>query len=213
MRVTPGLEEAAPVKPSLPPALLLAVAITTGTTACGGGVWTCACPAAYKPFVVCGTALNYHGQQMETVLWLSLGGPTRRTASAPKRSAIPRPATWGVVENRTIYAITTGAKCARAPVVTVKPRAAARTVVVARGSNGGIAGLTLAMVANTTIVVRAYRGRRLIGRLTIAPQVAPGPPPPTSSQSPSPHSPPCPRLVDRGAEQLYCLAPSAPVTA
>jgi hypothetical protein len=201
------------VKPSLPPALLLVAVITTGATACEGGVWTCACPAARAPFLVCGTALNYHGKHMEPVLVLSLGGPTRRAASAPKRSAIPRLATWGVVKNRNAYAITTRAKCARAPVVTVKPRAAARTVVVARGSNGGIAGLTLAMVANTTIVVRAYRGRRLIGQLTIPRQSAPTPPPPTPRQSPSPHSPPCGRLGDQGAEPLYCLAPSAPVTA
>jgi len=201
------------VKPSLPPALLLAVAIATGATACEGGVWTCACPASYLPFVVCGTALNYHGKHMEPVLLLSLGGPRGRAASAPKRSAIPRPATWGAVKDRNTYAITTGATCARAPVVTVKPRAAARTVVVARGSNGGIAGLTLAMVANTTIVVRAYRGRRLIGELTIPRQSVPGTPPPTPRRSPSPHSPPCRRLGDRGAEPLYCLAPSAPVTA
>ncbi len=201
------------MKPSLPRALLLAVVITTSATACGGGVWTCACPASYLPFVVCGTALNYHGKHMETVLLLSLGGPTGRAASAPKRSAIPRPATWGAVRHRNTYTITTGAKCARAPVVTVKPRAAARTVVVARGSNGGIAGLTLAMVANTTLVVRAYRGRRLIGQLTILRQSAPTPPPPTPRQSPSPHSPPCRRLGDQGAEPLYCLAPSAPVTA
>ena len=47
------------------------------------------------------------------------------------------------------------------------PLAAARTLAVARGNNGGIAGLILAQTSNTTIVVRAYRGHHRIGKATI----------------------------------------------
>ena len=93
--------------------------------------------------------------------------------------------------------------------VTVTPLGAARALVVARGHNGGIAGLTLAQTTNTTIVVRAYRGHRLVGKVTI-PRVAPPPPPPSAPPpSPTPTSVPCRRIGHHGTlgpQPLYCLS-------
>jgi hypothetical protein len=89
-----------------------------------------------------------------------LGSPRAHVEHAPRRSVLPQPATWAAVRNRTIAAITISRNCDRAPVVTVAPAAAARALVVVRGRNGGIAGLTLAMLSNAAIVVRAYRAAR-----------------------------------------------------
>jgi hypothetical protein len=194
------------VKSALRTALLLAAVVTTGATACGPGVYLCACPPNVFPLVVCGTFLNRHGSRLEPAMPLPLSTRSRRVARAPAHSVIPRPAGWGV-KNIAMDAITISTNCAHAPVVTVTPLAAARTLAVARGNNGGIAGLILAQTSNTTIVVRAYRGHHLIGKVTI-PAVAP-PPPPPPSPSPSPTSVPCRRaghLGGRGPEPLYCLS-------
>ena len=194
------------MKSALPTALLLAAVVTTGATACGPGVYLCACPPNVFPLVVCGTFLNRHGSRLEPAMPLPLSARSRRVARAPAHSVIPRPAGWGV-KNIAMDAITISTNCAHAPAVTVTPLAAARTLAVARGTNGGIAGLILAQTSNTTIVVRAYRGHHLIGKVTI-PAVAP-PPPPLPSPAPSPTPVPCRRaghLGGRGPEPLYCLS-------
>ena len=136
-----------------------------------------------------------------------LSARNRRVAHAPARSVIPRRAGWGVT-NITIDAITISTNCAHAPVVTVTSAGAARTLAVARGKNGGIAALILAQTSNGAIVVRAYRGHHLIGKVTI-PRVVPPAPPPTPSPSPSPTSVPCRRvghLGGLGPQPLYCLS-------
>jgi hypothetical protein len=137
---------------------------------------------------------------------LPMSARSRRVARAPAHSVIPRPAGWGV-KSIAMDAITISTNCAHAPVVTVTPLAAARTLAVARGNNGGIAGLILAQTSNATIVVRAYRGHHLIGKATIPTVAPPAPPPP--SPSPSPTSVPCHRighLGGQGPEPLYCLS-------
>jgi hypothetical protein len=191
---------------------LLAAVATTGATACGPGVYLCACPPNVFPLVVCGTFMNRHGSRLEPAMPLPLSARNRRVARAPAHSVIPRPAGWGV-KSIAMDAITISTNCAHAPVVTVMPLAAARTLAAARGKNGGIAGLILAQTSNTTIVVRAYRGHHLIGKVTIR-AVAPPAPPPPQSPSPSPTSVPCRRsghLGGRGPEPLYCLSgPSLP---
>lgn len=192
------------MKSALRTALLLAAVVTTGVTACGPGVYWCACPSNVFPLRVCGTFLNRHGTRLEPTMLLPLSARNRRVARAPAHSVIPRPAGWDV-KNIAMDAITISTNCAHAPAVTVTPLAAARTLAVARGNNGGIAGLILAQTSNATIVVRAYRGHHLIGKATI-PAVAPPPPPPPS---PSPASAPCHRighLVGQGPEPLYCLS-------
>lgn len=195
--------------PAFRTALLLAAVVSVGATACGSGDYACACPPNYFPVVVCGTFLSRQGPAGEPALRLPLSAKSRRVAHAPLRSVIPRSAGWGV-KSITMNAITIGTSCAHAPVVTVTPVAAARTLAVARGSNGGIAGLTLAQTSNTTIVVRAYRGHYLVGKVTISRVTPPGPPP-SPSPSPSPTSVPCRRMGHpggQGAEPLYCLGGS-----
>jgi hypothetical protein len=202
-----GLEEARPVKSALQTALLLATVVTTGATACGPGVYLCACPSNVFPLVVCGTFLNRHGSRLELAMPLPLSARNRQALRAPADSAIPRPAGWDV-KTIAMDAITISTNCAHAPVVTVTPLAAARTLAVARAKNGGIAGLILAQTSNTTIVVRAYWGHHLIGKVTI-PAVAPQAPPPPPSPAPSPTSVPCRRighLGDREPEPMYCLS-------
>ena len=195
------------MKPALRTCLLLAAVVTAGATACQPGVYWCACPPNLFPRVVCGMFLNRHGTRLEPAMTLPLAARSRRVARAPAHSVIPRPAGWGI-KSLTVTAITISTNCERAPVVTVTPAGAARTLAVARAENGGIAGLTLAQTANTTIAVRAYRGQRLIGRATI-PRVIPPAPPPTPSPSPSPTSVPCRRvghLGGQGRQPLYCLS-------
>ena len=195
------------MKSGLRTALLLAAVTTTAATACGPGVYMCACPPNVFPLVVCGTFVNRHGGRLEPAMPLPLSVRYRRVARAAARSVIPRPAGWGV-RNVTIDAITTSTKCAHAPVVTVTPASAGRTLAVARGTNGGIAALILAQTSNVTIVIRAYRGHRLIGKATI-PRVVPPAPPPTPAPSPSPTSVPCRRaghLGGQGPQPLYCVS-------
>src|SRR5713226_8196194 len=91
-----GLQEAHPVKSALPTALLLAAVVTTGATACGPGVYLCACPPNVFPLMVCGTFLNRHGSRLEPAMPLPLSARSRRVARAPAHSVIPRPAGWGV---------------------------------------------------------------------------------------------------------------------
>ena len=194
------------MKSALRTALLLAAVVTTGATACGPGAYLCACPPNVFPLVVCGTFVNRHGSRLEPAMPLPLSARSRRVARAPPHSVIPRPAGWGV-KNIAMDAIIISTNCAHPPAVTVTPLAAARTLAVVRGTNGGIAGLILAQTSNTTIVVRAYRGHNLIGKVTI-PAVAP-PPPPPPPPSPSPTPVPCRRtghLGGRGPEPLYCLS-------
>jgi hypothetical protein len=202
----PGFEEARPVKSGLRTALLLAAVVMTAATACGPGVYLCACPPNVFPLVVCGTFMNRHGGGLEPAMPLPLSARNRRVAHVPTRSVIPRPAGWGVT-NITMDAITISTNCARAPVVTVTPASAGRTLAVARGKNGGIAALILAQTSNATIVVRAYWGHRLIGKVTI-PRLVPPAPPPTPSPSPSPTSVPCRKvghLGGQGPQPFYCL--------
>jgi hypothetical protein len=194
------------VKSALRTALLLGAVVTTGGTACGPGVYLCACPPNVFPLKVCGAFLNRHGSRLEPAMPLPMSARNRRVARVPAHSVIPRPARWGLKSIAT-DAITISTNCAHAPVVTVTPLAAARTLAVARGNNGGIAGLILAQTSNTTIVVRAYRGHHLIGKATIPAVAPPAPPPP--SPSPSPTSVPCHRighLGGQGPEPLYCLS-------
>jgi hypothetical protein len=192
------------VKPTLRTALLLAAVVATGATACAPGVYPCACPASYL-VVVCRTVLTRYDP---SAVSLRLGHRGRRVAHPPTNSALPRPAGPGI-ESIAVDAITISPNCDRAPVVTVTPLGAARTLVVARGHDGGIAGLTLAQTANTTIVVRAYRGHRLIGEVTIPRVVPPPPPPPAPPPSPTPTSVPC-RWIGHhstpGPQPLYCLS-------
>ena len=195
------------MKSGLRIALLLAAVVTTSATACGPGIYLCACPPNVFPLVVCGTFLNRHGGRLEPAMPLPLIARNHRVAHAPTRSVIPRPAGWGVT-SITMDAITISTNCAHAPVVTVTPAGAARTLAVARGKNGGIAGLILAQTSNAEILVRAYRSHRLIGKVTI-PRVVPPAPPPTPSPSPSPTSVPCRRaghLGGQGPQPLYCLS-------
>ena len=197
------------MKSALRTALLLAAVVTTGATACGPGVYLCACPSGVVPLRVCGTFLNRHGSRLEPAMPVPMSARNRRVARAPAHSVIPRPAGWGV-KSIAMDAITISPNCAHAPVVTVAPLAAARTLAVARGKNGGIAALILAQTSNATIVVRAYRGHHLIGKATI-PAVAPPPPPPPPPPSPppSPTAVPCRRighLGDQEPEPLYCLS-------
>jgi hypothetical protein len=203
-----GLEEARPVKSALRTALLLAAVVTTGATACAPGVYWCACPSNVFPLRVCGTFLNRHGSRLEPAVPVPLSARSRRVARAPAHSVIPRPAGWGV-KSISMDAIIISTNCAHAPVVTVAPLAAARTLAVARGKNGGIAALILAQTSNATIVVRAYRGHHLIGKATIPAVAPPPPPPPPPSPSPSPTLVPCRRighLGDQEPEPLYCLS-------
>lgn len=196
------------MKSALRTALLLAAVVTTGVTACGPGVYWCACPSNVFPLRVCGTFLNRHGTRLEPTMLLPLSARNRRVARAPAHSVIPRPARWSV-KSIAMDAITISTNCAHAPVVTVAPLAAARTLAVARGNNGGIAGLILAQTSNATIVVRAYRGHHLIGKATIPAVAPPRAPPPPPPPSPSPTSAPCRRighLGDREPEPLYCLS-------
>ena len=189
------------MKPALRTALLLAAVVTTGATACAPGVYTCACPASYL-VVVCRTVLTRYDT---SAVPLRLGHRSRRVAHPPTHSALPRPAGRGI-KSIAVEAITISADCDRAPVVTVTPPGAARTLIVARGHHGGIAGLTLAQTTNTTIVVRAYRGHRLVGKITI-PRAAP--PPPAPPPSPTPTSVPCHRIGHHGTlgpQPLYCLS-------
>ena len=182
------------MKPVLRTAMLLAAVVTT---ACAPGVYTCACPASYL-VVVCRTVLTRYNT---SAVPLRLGHQSRRVAHPPTHSALPRPAGRGI-KSIAMEAITISANCDRAPVVTVTPLGAARTLAVARGHDSGIAGLTLAQTTNTTIVVRAYRGHRLVGKVTI-PRVVPPPPPPT------PTSVPCRRIGHHGTlgpQPLYCLS-------
>jgi hypothetical protein len=167
----------------------------------------CACPPNVFPLVVCGTLLNRHGGRLESALPLPLSARNRRVAHVPTRSVIPRPAGWGVT-NITTDAITISTDCGHAPVVTLTPTSAARTLAVARGKNGGIAALIVAQTSNATIVVRAYRGHRLIGKATIT-RVVPPAPPPAAPPSPTPTSVPCRRaghLGGQGPQPLYCLS-------
>ena len=196
------------MKPALRTALLLSAVVTTGATACGPGVYLCACPPNMFPLVVCGTFVNRHGSRLEPAVPVPLSARNRRVARAPAHSVIPRPAGWDV-KSIAMDAITISTNCTHAPVVTVTPLAAARTLAVARAKNGEIAGLILAQTSNTTIVVRAYRGHHLIGKATIPAVAPPAPPPPPPSPSPSPTSVPCRRighLGDRGLAPLYCLS-------
>jgi hypothetical protein len=198
-------EEARPVKSVLRSAVLLAAVVTMGATACQPGLTYCACPASYVT-VVCGTLLARGGTR-QSAIPLLLSARSRRVAHAPTRSVIPPPARWGV-KNISMDAIIITTRCDRAPVVTVTPADAARTLAAARAKNGGIAGLTLAQTSNTTIVVRAYRGHHLIGKVTIS-RVIPVGPPPTPSPSPSPTSVPCRRVGHLGGQELqplYCLS-------
>lgn len=195
------------MKPALRSALLLAAVATTGATACQPGLTYCACPG-YFPVVVCGTLLTRSGTHGETASPLQLSSRSRRVARAPARSVLPRPAGWGV-RNISMVAIAISKNCDRAPVVTVTPAGAARTLTVVRARNGGIAGLALAQTSNATIVVRAYRGHRLIGKATIPRVVPPAPPSPPPSPSPTPTSVPCHRIGNHGGQgpqPLYCLS-------
>jgi hypothetical protein len=202
-----GFEEVRSVKSGLRTALLLAAVVTAAATACEPGVYVCACPPNVFPLVVCGTFVNRHGSRLEPATPLPLRAQSRRVANAPTRSLIPRRAAWSAT-NITIDAITISTNCAHAPVVTVTPAGAVRTLAVARGNNGGIAALILAQTSNTTIVVRAYRSHRLIGKATI-PRVVPPVPPPTAPSSPSPTLVPCRKaghLGGQGPQPLYCLS-------
>ena len=124
------------MKSGLRTALLLAAVVTTGATACGPGVYMCACPPNVFPLVVCRTFLNRHGGRLEPAMPLPLIARNHRVAHAPTRSVIPRPAGWGVT-NITMDAITISTNCAHAPVVTVTPAGAARTLAVARERTAG----------------------------------------------------------------------------
>jgi hypothetical protein len=196
------------VQSAMRTALLLAAVVTAGATACRPGVYGCACPPNVFPLVVCGTFVNRHGSRLEPAIRDPLLARNRRVARAPAHSVIPRPAGWDV-KSIAMAAITTSTNCAHAPVVTVTPLAAARTLAVARGTNGGIAALILAQTSNTTVVVRAYRGHHLIGKATIPAVAPPAPPPPPPSPTPRPTSIPCRRIGhpgDREPAPLYCLS-------
>jgi hypothetical protein len=174
----------------------------------------CACPANIFPLVVCGKFLNRAGTGLAPAMTLSLRARNHRVAHAPRHSVIPRPAGWGI-KNISMDAITITTHCDRAPVVTVTPAGAARTLAIARGKNGGIAGLILAQTSNITIVIRAYRDRHLIGKATI-PRVIPAAPPPAPPPSPSLTAVPCHRFGPQngqGPEPLYCIRGTVPPVA
>jgi hypothetical protein len=195
------------VKSGLRAALLVAVAVIAAT-ACGQGTYLCACPKSVVPLVACGTVLNRQAGRLEPALPLPLSARNRQVAHAPARPVIPQPASWGVT-NITIDAISISTDCAHAPVVTVTPASAARTLAAARADNGEIAALILAQTSDATIVVRAYRGHRLIGKAIIPRVAPPALPPPAPPPPPRPTPVPCRRaghLGGQGAEPLYCLS-------
>jgi hypothetical protein len=120
------------------------------------------------PLIVCGMVLAPGGGESVHVLDLhpvASGGPV---SYAPERSALPPegPFPAGSAVGIVPVVVITARDCARAPVITVEPASAARTVAIARGANGGIAGIALATLPVTT-TIRAYRGHRLIGQLTL----------------------------------------------
>ena len=53
------------MKSGLRTALLLAAVAATGATACGPGVYWCACLPNVSPLRVCGTFLNRHGGRLD----------------------------------------------------------------------------------------------------------------------------------------------------
>lgn len=198
------------MKSALRTAVLLATVATTGVTACAPSLIMCACPPDLFPLMVCGKFLNRDGTRLAPAMNLPLRARARQVAHVPRHSVIPRPAGWGV-KNISMAAITITTHCDHAPVVTVTPAGAARTLSIARGKNGGIAGLVLAQTSNITIMIRAYRGHHLIGKATI-PRVIPARPPPTPPPSPSLIPVPCHRLGPQGGqgpEPLYCLPGTA----
>ena len=75
-----GREEARPVKSALRTALLLGAVVTTGGTACGPGVYLCACPPNVFPLKVCGAFLNRHESP---AMPLPMSARNRRVARAP----------------------------------------------------------------------------------------------------------------------------------
>jgi hypothetical protein len=169
----------------------------------------CACPASLGPLIVCGTRLNPVGLPQQP-LSLTLNARSRVVTGPPRQSAIPPPALSKKIMILDEAAVIVTMHCQRAPTVTVKPASAARTLVVARGTNGGIAGITLAVVSNTTVVLRAYRGHRLVGRVTVYSPPAPPAPPPSPPPAPPARNPCHPPGPPGTAQPQYCITGTAP---
>jgi hypothetical protein len=148
-----------------PTALTVSALLAAVDIACAPEARTVHRPAS---FVWCGTTL-YRAVEGR-VPWRLHPVSGDRSADAPSRSVLPAaaasPPPGGLLEM-----VLTG-DCDTAPMVTVRPVDAARTLVIASGTNGGIAGLTL-VTFGKTITIRAYRDDRLVGELTLLQGAAP----------------------------------------
>lgn len=172
----------------LPAAALLAAALLAAGCARLGG------PGRIGDFyprdAVCGTRLDFGGGVAPPVVVMRLSAPGTTVADAPGHSVLPPvpPATGpqfppGRPHNLGALVVIVSRDCARAPVVTVEPVNAARAVVIARGTNGGIAGLTIT-TSQVTITIRAYEGNRLVGQLALPEGLSPCLPPVDSACPP-----------------------------
>jgi hypothetical protein len=119
-------------------------------------------------FVWCGTTLYTGVGALSPSRLHPVSG--RPGGQVPSRSVLP-PAAASRPPGGRVELVITG-DCGTAPVVTVRPAGAARTLVVAHGANGGVAGLALATLGQT-ITVRAYQGGRLVRELPMPEGAAP----------------------------------------
>jgi hypothetical protein len=165
------------------------VAVAAGTLIAAGVVSSkFQRPTTPPPITQCGTTLAYTGGG-EGFLVVTLRPVASRSVvpSAPRRSLIPRPPHAPSPHGPSYLAVVlTSYRCADAPVVIVQPASEAWTMAVARGTNGGIAGLTLRTFGRT-IVIRAYANHRLAGQVALLHGYLASPPPESpASRSSSP---------------------------
>ncbi|HEY3684279.1 MAG TPA: hypothetical protein VGL93_14685 [Streptosporangiaceae bacterium] len=140
-----------------PTTLVSAAVLATAATGCGPGTGS---RHIQVRTTICGTTL-YTGVEARAAWPLR---PAAGSGRGPARSVLPA-ASPTPPPGTGLEMVRTGG-CADAPVVTVRPARAARTLVVVHGANGGVAGLALATYGRT-LTVRAYTGGRLTGELTL----------------------------------------------
>jgi hypothetical protein len=198
------------------PIYRLALSVTalscTALVACGQTA--CSCPAGASSMSVCGTRLYALGP---TFTHLAPISPTPTTpagrVSPVGHSVIPASMTWAAAMERHLEGvrILTGAGCTNDPMIVVDPVTAFRTVAVARGRDGGIAGITLAELSGKVpTTVRAYRNGRPVGQVVLNPPVPPAPRTP-----PPPPSPPivhivCPTRAPGVPHPMICVRRTLP---
>lgn len=138
---------------------------------------------------VCGTRLEAYGRTF-TDLAPNSQTPTTPTGqgSPVRQSVIPASMTFAAAMARhlEVVRILTDTGCTNDPVIVVDPVTAFRTVSVARGRNGGIAGITLAQLSDKVpTTVRAYRNAHLVGQIVLNQPVTPPPPSPPPLPTPT----------------------------